>query len=115
MPTAEAHIPSDRPSRYLVQLCKHAAAMGDRHGLRMHGGESQQDVRLQAEWTDSRGVLSFIPWGRCTLIAEASALNLRVDAGDETGLRKIQDVLAKDLGRMAHRDAVTVMWEPVQS
>ena len=34
MLTAEAHIPTDRPSRYLAQLCKHFANKGRHLGHR---------------------------------------------------------------------------------
>jgi hypothetical protein len=40
MPSAEAHVVTDRPTRYLAQLCKHAGAMaGDRHRPRIHQGD----------------------------------------------------------------------------
>jgi hypothetical protein len=40
MLTAEAQIDTERPGRYLTQLCRHAAAMGCARGhrLRAHAG-----------------------------------------------------------------------------
>ena len=115
MLSAEAHIDTDRPSRYLVQLCEHAAAMGrGGHGARMHPGASPagREVDVQAEWTDTRGRLTFAPWGECTLTADADALSLRIDARDETGLRNIRDILTKDVHRVGRRDNLTVIWSP---
>ncbi len=65
---------------------------------------------MRAEWTKTHGVLAFTPWGQCTLTADTATLNLRIDAGDEDGLRKIQDVLTRDLDRIGRRDGLTVTW-----
>lgn len=117
MPSAEARIDTERPGRYLVQLCKHAAAMGGRggHRARMHPSASPEsrEVRVEAEWTDTDGRLTFTPWGECTLTAGADALSLRIDARDETGLRAIQDILTEDVHRIGRRDGLTVTWSPV--
>jgi hypothetical protein len=116
MPTAEARVDTDRPSRYLVQLCKHAAAMGrGGHRARLHPGAptAGRGVQVEAEWTDTRGWLTFAPWGECTLTADADALILRIDARDETGLGTIQDILTKDVHRVGRRDNLTVTWLPV--
>jgi hypothetical protein len=114
MPSAEAHIDTDRASRYLVQLCKHADAMGrGRHGSRMHPGGSPTHPEVQAEWTDATGRLTFTPWGECTLTADADALRLRIDARDATGLRNIRDVLTKDVQRIGRRDNLILTWLPV--
>jgi hypothetical protein len=115
MPTAEARIDTDRPSRYLVQLCKHAAAMGSGgHRLRMHPGGSpaDRDVHVRAEWTATRGRLTFTPWGECTLTADAAALSLRIDARDAAGLRNIQDIVTNNVRRVGHRDNLTLTWQP---
>ncbi|MGH3377017.1 MAG: DUF2218 domain-containing protein [Actinoallomurus sp.] len=112
MPTAEAHLETDRPSRYLIQLCRHAAAMsgGQGHRVSTHAAPSHRHVRAEAEWSDTHGVLTFDPWGRCTLDATATTLVLRVEAGGEEGLRRIQEVIAADLARFGHRDRLTVSW-----
>src|SRR6266700_2014910 len=98
MLTAEAQIETERPSRYLVQLCRHAAAMGG------------SDVRVSAEWAESRGVVRFDPWGQCAIEASADTLTLRVEATDEEDLRQIQDVLTRDLGRFGRRERLPVKW-----
>ena len=114
MPTAEARIETERPSRYLVQLCRHAAAMGggDGHQPRVHlrGLLARRQVQVHAEWSETEGTLTFTPWGTCTIAAAANTLTLRIDAADEEGLHHIQDVIARDLNRFGRRDQLTVSW-----
>ncbi|HYS35550.1 MAG TPA: DUF2218 domain-containing protein [Pseudonocardiaceae bacterium] len=114
MPTAEAHVDTERPSRYLVQFCKHAAAMGAAggHGPRVHlrGMLTRRDVRVRAEWSDTQGTVTFDPWGTCTMHADTNTLALRIDAPDEENLQRIQDVIAKDFDRFGRRDRLTVHW-----
>lgn len=112
--TAEARIETKRPERYLVQICKHAAAMGGGgHRERMHGGDQQSshELDVHAEWSDARGALTFTPGGSCSLAAEGTVLTLRIDATDEESLRRIQDVLARDLIRFGRRDRLVVEWQ----
>ena len=113
MPTVEAEIQTERPSRYLTQICKHAAAMraGD-HGLLIHLSNARREVQVHADWSDTRGVITFSPWGKCTVTANTHTLTLRVDAADEENLRKIQDIITKDLDRFSRRDALSVKWQP---
>lgn len=112
MQAAEARIETERPSRYLVQLCKHAAAMGaggGGHPPRLH---ARPDVRVSAEWSESRGTITFDPWGRCTAEANLNVLTLRVEAADDENVRRIQDILTRDLDRFGRRDNLTVRWRP---
>ena len=110
MVTAEARIATDRPERYLVQLCQHAGQM---HGPRAHrpaghrggGGEVRH-----AEWTDDYGIIR-TNWGDCTLRRASGALTLRVEAADEDNLRRLQDLIAGRLERFGRRDRLTVTWQ----
>jgi hypothetical protein len=113
MPTLRAQIQTEQASRYLVQFCKHAAAMGNgRHGPRMHlrGGMASGEVRVAAEWSDTSGTVTFTPWGRCTLDADAGTLTLCIDAADQAGLTQIRDIITRDLRRFSSRDPLTVTW-----
>lgn len=115
MPSAHAEISTSRASRYLTQLCKHAAAMGSRHRPGMHGATgmpARRGVDVRAEYSDSHGVLTFTPWGSCTLTATATTLTLRIDAADEQSLHTIQDILTSDLHRMGRRAGLSVSWQP---
>lgn len=115
MLTAEARIDTDRPSRYLVQFCKHAAAMGSAggHGPRVHLGAmlARREVQVHAEWSDAAGTVTFTPWGTCTMQATANTLTVRVEATDEENLRRIQDVVTRDVDRFSRRDPLTVTWQ----
>jgi hypothetical protein len=115
MLTSEAQIETERPSRYLVQLCRHAFGMNRMpgHRPRKHaGGDSLPlgEVQLEAEWSDTHGVISFAPWGQCTLAANANTLTLRIDASDEDRLQQIQDVITRDLDRFGRRERLLVNW-----
>ncbi|MBT2225765.1 DUF2218 domain-containing protein [Nonomuraea sp. NEAU-A123] len=114
MPILKAQIETERASRYLVQFCKHAAAMGrgGGHTPRMHlrGMMDRRELQVTAEWSDTEGTVTFAPWGQCTLAAEAGALTLLVEAADEDGLRQIRDIVSRDFERFSRRDPLTVTW-----
>jgi hypothetical protein len=115
MPTVEAQIDTERPSRYLVQFCKHAAAMGGRghgHGPRVHlgGPLARGEVQVQAEWSDTRGTVTFTPWGQCTLQADANTLTVRIEASNKEELGRIKDIITRDFARFSQRDPLTVTW-----
>jgi hypothetical protein len=113
---AETQIDTERPGRYLVQLCRHAATMGSTRGhrFRAHASgdpQAHRNVQVHAEWSETHGSIQFEPWGRCTIEASATTLLLRVEATDEDNLRRIQDVITRDLGTFGRRDHLTVNWQ----
>lgn len=115
MLTVVSEIATDRGSRYLAQLCHHAAAMASPkgHRLRAHPGRDRPppgDVQLEADWSDTDGVIRFAPWGRCTLQATANTLTMRVDARDEDALSRIQDIITNDVQRFGSRERLIVTW-----
>lgn len=113
MLTAHATAGVDRPGRYLVQFCRHAAAMGrTTGGHRPPPHAAVAGLQVSAEWTDTDGVVTFTPWGRCTLHATGTALTLRVDATDDDALHQIQDIIARDLHRFGRRQNLTITWQP---
>jgi hypothetical protein len=115
MPAIEARINTTRPSRYLVQICTHAASMGRGHrGPRMHFGDAVvgPEVQVDADWFDTRGVITFTPWGQCTITADDAALTVRVEATDHENMIKIRDIITRDLDRMGRRNAISVNWHP---
>jgi len=124
MPTAEARVETDRPERYLAQLCKHFNNKGRHLGHRPrahHGGDAQALREMQAvaalaqvEWSDTEGVIS-IPWGQCTMLAAPGVLTLRVEAADEENLRRLQDLVAGHIERFGRRDELRVTWQQVEA
>lgn len=116
MPTAQTRVVTDRASRYLVQFCKHAAAMGagDGHSPRvhMHGGLQRGEVTVTADWSDTHGVVTLTPWGRCTLDAEGDVLTVNIDADTSDGVRQIREIVTRDLQRFSSRQPLTVSWQP---
>ena len=118
MLTAEARVATERASRYLVQLCKHAAAMGAAHGhgarAHLHGRLVRREVQVQSDWFETHGTVTFDPWGRCTVTADTNTLVVRIEAADEQSLHRVQDVVARDLGRFGRRDELAVSWRRVE-
>ncbi|HET6299356.1 MAG TPA: DUF2218 domain-containing protein [Kribbella sp.] len=104
MLTAEAHIQTEAPSRYLTQLCSHANSMNSqRHKLaRLHksGPQDRPQVR-NVEWTETDGTLT-LSIGRCILHAGAGTLTVRVEAADEQGLQQLQELVSRDLERFGN-------------
>jgi hypothetical protein len=112
MPTAEATIETQHPSRYLTQLCKHASKMGGHlHRPRSHAdGTAPPEIR-HAEWSDTDGIVT-LNWGQWTMHAAAGTLTLRAEADSEENLRRIQDLLTARLEKIGKRVHLTVNWQP---
>ncbi|MFL6072553.1 MAG: DUF2218 domain-containing protein [Mycobacteriales bacterium] len=121
MLACETTIEIDRPGRYLAQLCRHAAAMGATgggHRPRAHATAAaltRGDVQVHAEYSDTHGLITLAPWGRCTLTAGTDVLTLRIEATDPDALRRIQEILGRDLERFGRRDGVSVTWPPPET
>jgi hypothetical protein len=101
---AEAHVETERSSRYLVQLCQHLNKVGRAH----------PQMQAHVEWSDDRGVISF-DWGRCTLRALPDLLTLRAEAPDEESLHRLEQRVADRLEQVGRRDHLTVTWTAPQS
>jgi hypothetical protein len=116
MPIAEAHVRAGRPSRYLVQLCRHADHMGRMRHRPPSGatGGRQPPVVRHVDFSENRGVIDFAK-GKCTLQASADTLTIRVEAADEDSLRRLQDGIAGRLERIGRRDQLAVIWQRPQA
>lgn len=114
MSITETEITTDRASRYLTQLCRHATAMASTKGHRFRphaGGDTPtRDLHLTAEASDTTGVIRFAPWGTCTLQATSDTLMVRVEATDEEKMHRIQDIITNDLERFGRREHLSVTW-----
>lgn len=111
MPAAGARVTTPNASRYLTRLCRHAAKMGGSLHLRSrsHAGGPVPGIR-QAEWSGADGTL-ILDRGRCTLHAAEDALTLRAEADSEETLAQIQALIAARLGKLGHREQLTVTWQ----
>ncbi|WP_194924249.1 DUF2218 domain-containing protein [Catenulispora pinisilvae] len=109
MPTAEAHVTTDRAVRYLRQLCSHASRLrhGPGHGLRPGRGHAGPGAEATS---DTTGRIT-LGTARCELTAGPTELILRADAADEEQLRALQEALTRTLERVGRRDGLTVLWE----
>lgn len=101
---AEARVETVRPSRYLVQLCRHVNEVA----------EANPHMGAHVEWSEDHGVISFDWGGRCTLRAEPGILALRAEAPDEESLRRVEQRVADRLERFGRRDHLSVIWRGPQ-
>jgi hypothetical protein len=113
MPTAEAAIDTPRAARYVAQFGKHARAMA---GHRLHSGDpmARDEVDLHVECSNDQVVVTIDPWGRATLLARPDRLVVRAEAPDEQNLRRIQEVLTRNIERFGRRDHLTLTWTGTQ-
>ena len=111
MLTAEAHIQTERPDRYLAQLGRHAQQV---HRLRHrppHDRHEAQPPKVEhVEWSETHGVVDF-GWGRCIMQASENLLTLRAEGPDEESLQRVQDIITRDIERFGSRDQLTVSWQ----
>jgi hypothetical protein len=115
MPSAHAHIPTERAGRYLAQLCRHLDQMarmphrppGRPNG---HGPPTVESV----DWSDTSGTISFSQ-GTCSVRATSDTLTVRVDADDQDSLRRLQAGIARRLDTIGRRDHLSVHWQPPDS
>jgi hypothetical protein len=91
MASSQARVSTDRPERYLTQLCKHFSH------------------KLPVEFTDSEGKLTFSS-GVCHLRAESGTLVLDATAADAESLDRTEDVVARHLVRFGARNELVVTW-----
>lgn len=114
MPASQAHVATERASRYLAQLCEHTRKMSDpgshrSRGHRRHGDGAEPPVAQHVEWSQTSGLIDF-GWARCTLRASGSELALSAEAGDDQHLQRVQDAIAARLEAIGRRDRLTVAW-----
>jgi hypothetical protein len=125
MLTVEARVETDRPGRYLTQLCQHLSnrgrhlgtARGLRHRPGGHQGDQPRPVpaeQVQVEWSDTEGTVRF-PGGQCAMRASGGALLLRAEAADNAGLEFIENLIGSHLGRFSRREPLTVTWHPAEA
>jgi hypothetical protein len=126
---AEARVETDRPGRYLTQVCQHLSNQGRHLGTGGTGGTggarrlrhrpggghgNRQPVpaeQVQVDWSDTEGSVTF-PGGRCTMRASGNALLLRAEGADAAALEFIENLIGSHLGRFSRREPLTVTWHP---
>lgn len=78
MDMSEAQVPTDRASRYLVQLATHLDQLHDVPHTHPGRGPDRPAV-TSIEWTDTDATIAF-ERARCTLHATNDTLTLRLEA-----------------------------------
>jgi catechol 2,3-dioxygenase len=93
---SRANVVTDRPSPYLLQLCKHF-----RH-------------KLDVTFDERTGTIPFA-FGRCELRAADGVLALEAIAATPEELERVENVIASHLVRFGRRHELSVAWSPAAS
>jgi hypothetical protein len=91
MPKSVAHITSVNPSRLIRRLCKHWG-----HKFDVTYDEHQGYVPL--------------PIGACRMQATETILTVALESNSDETLKKLEEVVAVHLIRMAHEETLSVSW-----
>jgi hypothetical protein len=94
MVAAQARVATALAARYMVQLCNHFGH------------------RLPATHDQTTGRIDF-PDAPVSLTAQEGLLTMTVEAGNETDLDRIKDVMERHLARFAFRDKPEIAWHDV--
>lgn len=116
MPIAEARVPTERASRYLVQLCRHADQM--RRMRHQPPSRSVADAAApgvdHVDYSDTVGTVRFAD-GQLHMRASADTLTLLVEAADDDVLRRLQDGITARLNKIGRRDQLTTTWHGMET
>jgi len=120
---AEARVETDRPGRYLTQVCQHLSNKGRHLGTgkgrqlrhRPGGGRGNHAQpgpaeQVHVEWSETEGTVTF-PGGQCILRASGDALLLRAEAADTANLEFIENLIASHIDRFSRREPLAVTWQ----
>ncbi|SEG40718.1 hypothetical protein SAMN04489712_10547 [Thermomonospora echinospora] len=88
-----ARVTTDRPARYIKQLCDH---LGRRVTTTVEGDTGHVALPEGA--------------GACDLRAEDGVLVMTATAPDAEGLARVEDVVGRHLERFGTRESLTVSW-----
>jgi hypothetical protein len=114
MLTAEGRVETERASRYLDQLCRHAQQMGSHPHYRpgAHGsGDTHRPPEVHhVERSDTDGTVR-LSLGQWTLRATPDALVLRIEADSEANLRRMRELITSRVEKIGRRDHLTVAWQ----
>ncbi len=108
--SAEALVKTDQADRYLAQLSRHASQMSRRFGPVGKGHQVASPPRVsRVDSSDAAATLTFAE-GRCLVWARPDGLKFRVEAEDDTSLRRLQDGVANRLETLGSTDQLQVAW-----
>jgi len=90
--TAEAHVKTEKASKYLKWLCGHF------------------NIKARAEYNDQHGTIDF-DFGHCEMDAEDGELIMRVQAADDVSLDRVKHVVGDHLERFGYKESIQVAWK----
>ena len=89
---SHARVAAPKPAQAMTQLAKHFAH------------------KIPVELAETQARADF-PGGTCRMLASGEALDLAVEAADETELHRIEGIVGGHLERFLWRTPVAVVWE----
>ena len=98
--TTETRIETGNASKYLDELCRQLDA-------RSH---AKPELGVQVEWTDAAGTVDF-GWGRCTIQARETSLQLHAEAADQDALRQVRELMTRHLEKLASSNELPLTWQ----
>jgi len=105
MTVSIARVATERPSRYLRQLCEHFADPAHRHNKQ----------EFEVTFDDREGFIDFAPVvsGTCRLDArQGGFLVAEASGADQDARERVQRIVARHLERFGQSDGLTVKWGP---
>ena len=88
---SEARVATEHAQRYMTQLCKHWGH------------------KFPVSYDAQRGAIE-LPAGGCTMQAEAETLAVRIEAKEEAGLPRLEQVVEDHIKRFAFREELAFHW-----
>jgi len=96
---AKAEVETEHASRYLVELCQH---LDDK-------AQARSDVPVRVEWSSTKGTAD-VGWGRCTMQATSSRLEVRAEAADRDPLGALCEFVTRHLEARGATEGLRVEW-----
>lgn len=93
MLTSTGHADTDQPERWAKQLASHLGH------------------KVAVSQTPDGPLLTFAGAGTALLTQDATGFLARVEANDDAGLARIQDVVGRHLERFGQRHELTITWQ----
>lgn len=97
--TSETRIETANASKYLDELFRQLDA-------RSH---AKPELGVQVSWTDAAGTVDF-GWGRCSMRAGKTVLELQAEAPDQNGLQQVRELITRHIEKLARDGELPITW-----
>lgn len=98
--TTETRIETCNAGKYLDELFRQLDARS----------RAKPELGVQVEWTDAAGTVDF-GWGRCSMRAGKTMLEVQAEAPDETGLQQVRELITRHIKSVARDGELPLTWQ----